>query len=540
MSAKSNAAPRSRFYSLLAVPVMVALGAGLGTVYSNFDSVSAATADEEFSQNMRLFSKVYEVVEDNIAEKPNADTTIYQGAIPGMLRTLDPHSSFYDPRVFALMREEQRGRYYGVGMTIGVRNNKVIVQSPFPNSPAARAGIRPGDFIVKVNDSSTEGMNTRDVADRLKGARGTDAIVVIQRPGVQSPITLKVTRDEIPRKSVNDAFWLKPGVMYIDIEQFNENTSAEFEANLRRLEERNVQGMVLDLRGNPGGILTEGVAIAEHFLKKGQLVVSHRGRASATRNYSTRRGGSYDFPVVVLVDRSSASAAEIVSGALQDHDRALIFGETTFGKGLVQTVNQLSENTGLALTTARYYTPSNRLIQRDYSHKSFFEYIYRKDDGKQDTQKVYQTDAGRTVYGGGGIMPDEKYSAEKINPFQIELLRRFTFADFTAEWFGPKEAKLPRGWQPDEAVMKEFRAWLQKKNVPVADVDWTANLDWTRKTLTREFYMTAFDIDAARQYGVETDPMVIQATGLMQKAKDLADSAKKNIVRNGGVAAPGL
>ena len=239
-----------------------------------------------------------------------------------MTRTLDPHTSFFDPKDFQLLREDQKGHYYGVGMTVAPRNGKTIVIAPFAGSPAYKAGIRPGDVILEVNDKRTDNMTTTEVADLLKGQRGTPVQVVIAREGADKPIIFNIIRDEIPRKSVEDAFWLKPGVMYLDIQSFNENTSREVEENFRRLGEQNVKGLVLDLRENPGGLLNEGVAVADRFLQKGQTIVSHRGRSSPEKPYVARHGNSgYDYPIVVLVNRYSASAAEIVAGALQDHDR---------------------------------------------------------------------------------------------------------------------------------------------------------------------------------------------------------------------------
>jgi len=230
---------------------------------------------------------------------------------------------------------------------------------------------------------------------------------MVAREGVDHNLTFNLVRDEIPRFSLVPApFWLRPGIAYTKILSFSETTSRELEDGLRKLGENDVKGLILDLRDNPGGLLTEGVDTAGHFLKKGDTVVSHRGRASAEKPYTARRGGEkHDYPIVVLVNKYSASAAEIVAGALQDHDRGWILGETTFGKGLVQTVYPLNENAGLALTTAHYYTPSGRLIQRDYSNISFLDYYYNRKGDTKNMQDVKMTDSGRTVYGGGGITP---------------------------------------------------------------------------------------------------------------------------------------
>jgi len=496
--------------------------------------VSAATPTEDpVGQSMKSFTSVFEVVEQNFADKVDSDRAIYKGAIPGMLRTLDPHSNFFDPKDFAAMREDQRGQYYGVGMQVGARNNRTMVMWPFENSPAWRAGLRPGDFIIQVNEKKTDGLNTSEIAELLKGLRNTKVRVTVSREGNTDPVTFEIVRDAIPRFTVPEGIWLKPGIAYVNVKQFGENTSREFEERLRQLGEANIKGLVLDLRGNPGGLLNEGVEVAGHFLKKNELVVSHRGRAQPNKNYYARSdNGGRGYPVVVVVNRSSASAAEIVSGALQDHDRAWILGENTFGKGLVQTVFPLSENTGLALTTAHYYTPSGRLIQRDYSHISFLDYYYRSNTEQKNMADVKMTDAGRTVYGGGGITPDEKYDAAKLNKLQIEVLRKSGFFNFAAAYFGPKkDARMPKGWEPDESVVNEFHDYLLKNKYEFTEADFTANHDWIKQQLKRELYITAFSYEQSERVSIEIDPEIARAVESMPKAVSLLESAKKLLVQ---------
>jgi len=498
----------------------------------SISGAAAASSEDDIKQSLKSFTKVLNVVEDNFADKVSPDKTIYKGAIPGMARTLDPHTSFFDPKEFQLLREDQRGHYYGVGMTVAPRNGKTIVIAPFPGSPAYKAGIRPGDAILEVNDKRTDNLSTTEVADLLKGPRGTQVQILIGREGAEKPLTFNIIRDEIPRKSVEDATWVKPGIMYLDVQSFNENTSKEVEENFRRLGEQNVKGLVLDLRENPGGLLNEGVAVADRFLQKGQMIVSHRGRSSPEKPYIARHGNQgYDYPIVVLVNRFSASAAEIVSGALQDHDRAWVLGETTFGKGLVQTVYPLAENTGLALTTAHFYTPSGRLIQRDYSHTSFYNYYYRRDENSKNPLDVKMTDSGRTVYGGGGITPDEKWTAPKLNNFQTNVLRKFGFFTFTARYFGGHEIKLPQDWAPDQNIVNDFHQYLLKESVPFTETEWAENLDWTKQQLRREMYITAFGSEESRKYGVEIDPLVIKAIESLPKARALQETAKKVVAQ---------
>jgi carboxyl-terminal processing protease len=524
--------------SFLVVPIIVLLCSILGGLYGpGLGEASAATSSEDdIKTSLKSFDKVYDVIEENFAEPVTADKAIYRGAIPGMLRTLDPHSSFLDPRDFQVLKEDQKGHYYGVGMTVAERNRKTIVIAPFPGSPAYKAGIRPGDVILEVNDKRTDNLNTTEVADLLKGPRGTPVQVIVAREGSDKPLTFNIIRDEIPRKSVQDAFWLKPGIAYLDIEQFNENTSREVEENLKRIGEQNIKGLVLDLRANPGGLLNEGVAVAERWLQKNQTIVSHRGRASAEKPYVVRHSnGNRDYPIVVLVNRYSASAAEIVSGALQDHDRGWILGDNTFGKGLVQTVYPLSDNTGLALTTAKYYTPSGRLIQRDYHNTSFLDYYYGKDLEAKNPLDVKMTDSGRTVYGGGGIAPDEKFTAPKFNRFQSDLLRKFAFFNFTAKYFGTHGVKLSKSWDPDQEILNEFHKFILDQGIQFTEAEFAEGNDWIKQQLKREMYITAFGAEDARRLEVETDPIVNKAIDSLPKAKALLESAKKMIVQQRGL-----
>jgi carboxyl-terminal processing protease len=512
--------------------VFTIAGGMFGPSITGASAATSTSSEDDIRQSLKSFTKVLNVVEDNFADKVSPDKTIYKGAIPGMARTLDPHTSFFDPKEFQALRDDQRGHYYGVGMSVAPRNGKTIVIVPFPGSPAYKAGIRPGDAILEVNDKRTDNLSTTEVADLLKGPRGTQVQVQIGREGSDKPISFNLTRDAIERKSVEDAQWIKPGVMYLDIQSFNENTSKEVEENFRRLGETNVKGLILDLRENPGGLLNEGVAVADRFLQKGQMIVSHRGRTSQEKPFYAKRGNNgYDYPIVVLVNRYSASAAEIVSGALQDHDRGWILGETTFGKGLVQTVYPLAENTGLALTTMHYYTPSGRLIQRDYSHKSFYDYYYRRDDNSKNAADVKTTDSGRTVYGGGGISPDEKWEVPKYNPFQINVLRKYGFFAFTARYFGTHDIKLAKGWLPDTGVIEDFHQFLLKEGVQFTEAEWAENQQWIRQQLTREMYITAYGSEESRKYAVETDPMVAKAVDSMPKARALQETAKKTVAQ---------
>ena len=410
--------------ALLVVGVLV-VSAVLGGIYG--PSVRATSSDVNTLQDsVKTFTRVLSIVEKNYATPVDTDHALYSGAIPGMLRVLDPHSSFFDPRAYASLREDQRGRYYGVGMTIVPKDNYTYVLAPLPGAPAFRAGIRPGDVIMAVDGKSAEGLSSSEVADMLKGPKGTVVHITMKRVGYDDPLNFTVTRDEIPKHSVDIDFDVKPGIGYIKLSGFNETTDTELAAALKDLDATNLDGLILDLRGNPGGLLNEAVAVSDMFLDKNQLIVSHHGRASQERRYYAVRGNrGVTVPLVVIVNGGSASASEIVTGSIQDHDRGLVVGEQSFGKGLVQTVSGLSENTGLALTTARYYTPSGRLIQRDYKDTSLYDYLYNHKNPTPTEVKL--TDSGRQVTGGGGITPDVHVEPTKLNPFQEMLLRREVF-----------------------------------------------------------------------------------------------------------------
>src|SRR5450432_3069674 len=355
---------------LFLVVAVLLVSAVLGGIYGPNVRATTASADD-YQVAVHDFTRVLDVVQANYAQPVDVDKAVYQGAIPGMLRMLDPHSNFFDAKQFALLREDQRGKYYGVGMVVAPRENHTVVMAPYVGAPAYNAGLRPCDVIMRVDEKGTDGLTTSEVADLLKGPKGTVVKITVAREGYAEPLIFTVTRDEIPRHSVDISFLLKPGIGYIRLSGFNETTDREISEALKQLNAPQLDGLIFDMRGNPGGLLNEAVAVGDMFLDKNQLIVSHYGRSSPKRPYYAIRGNQgVTVPLVVLVNGGSASASEIVTGSIQDHDRGLVVGEQSFGKGLVQTVSGLSENTGLALTTARYYTPSGRLIQRDYKDTS--------------------------------------------------------------------------------------------------------------------------------------------------------------------------
>jgi carboxyl-terminal processing protease len=518
------------------VVVVLILSAVLGGVYGPAVRATSSSSDD-YQMAVRDFTRVLDVVQSNYAEPVDVDKAVYQGGIPGMLRVLDPHSNFFDARQFALLREDQRGKYYGVGMVVAPRENHTVVMSPYVGAPAYNAGLRPGDVIMKVDEKSTEGLTTSEVADMLKGPRGTVVKITVSREGYGDPLIFTVTRDEIPRHSVDIAFLLKPGIGYVRLSAFNETTDREIAEALKQLNASSLDGFILDMRGNPGGLLNEAVAVGDMFLEKNQLIVSHHGRTSPERRYYAVRGNQgVTVPLVILVNGNSASATEIVSGAVQDHDRGLVVGETTFGKGLVQTVTPMAENTGLALTTARYYTPSGRLIQRDYKSISLYEYHYERKVPEHPTE-VKLTDSGRQVTGGGGITPDIVIASPKLTKFQELMYRNDVFfpaeqgvGGFTRNFLGNRPT-ITHDFTADDKVMKDFRDYLAKHNVRYTETEMDENLDWVKRKIKQEVFMSAYGTQEGFKVLLEADPQVQKAVEAIPQARALYQNARKIVAQ---------
>jgi carboxyl-terminal processing protease len=533
-------APRTR-RALFSVTIFLATCALLGSFISNKVAAQSASDESTLRDSLHQFTGVYSLVEQNYAEPLDADKidrAIYDGAIPGMLHALDPHSNFYDPKAFAQMREEQHGKYYGVGMTIQPLADKagvlhVMVLAPFEGTPAFKAGIRPGDLILSVDGKSADGLDSAAVAAMLKGPKGTHVLVSIEREGHNGPLAFDLVRDEIPRDSVDLAFLFKPGIGYIHVTNFMETTSREVGDALDNFQAAGpLHGLVIDLRNNPGGLLNEAVDVSDKFLKEGQIVVSQRGRAFPDQVYRAAHGeaGSDKYPIVVLVNRNTASAAEIVSGALQDHDRALIVGETTFGKGLVQTVFNTFDDTGLALTTYHYFTPSGRLIQRDYNGVSAYDYFFVRDGAKKADKsnlEVKLTDSGRTVYGGGGITPDEKINVPDFNRFQISLLQQpnyVFFINFSKHYLATHA--ITRDFAVDDAVLQQFKDFLKANQIEFSDADIASNLDWIKTNIKAELFTSQFGQLEGLRVRAQADPEIAKATTFLPEAMALRDRDK--------------
>ena len=485
-------------------------------------------SDEDLTNGFRSVINAYTLIEKNFADPVSSERALYQGAIPGMLLTLDPHSNFLDPEEWREAQRRQSAQYFGVGMELTVDGDQVVVGQPFPNSPALAAGLQRGDFIVAVDKHDARGLELGDVANLLRGPRGTPVTVTVRREGLPQPLSFTVTRAAI-QTSLVDAFWLRPGVAYLGITSFeSQSVGPDVEAGLKKLGESEINGLVLDLRGNPGGLVTEAVAVAGRYLRTGPTVVSHHGRAEEEQVFRAKpQPDAQKYPIVVLVDRHSASAAEIVAGALQDHDRAWVVGENTFGKGLVQGQYQLSEGAALVLTIAHYYTPSGRLIQRDYQHRSFFEYYYAGRNDGPNLQDMKATDSGRKVYGGGGITPDEKYDPPKYSIFERRVAASGALFHFGSLYFSGRKPQLPEGWTPDDRTIERFHAYLRDQNFPFTDREFSDHRQFVADQIRFELYRRAFGREAASRAGLQSDPEVLHAVDSMPKAQALLQEVQR-------------
>jgi carboxyl-terminal processing protease len=523
---------RAIFCLVLVLMISAILGGVLGGQVR-----ATAKGEEDADTAVRHFTNILGLVEQNYASDVDADKAVY-GAIDGMLRTLDPHSKFFDPKAFNSLREDQRGKYYGLGITVTTRFGKVtVVSPPFAGSPAEKVGLRVGDVISQVNGESTAGMDLNEVVSRLKGPKGTPVKIKVMRPGVDEPIEMNPIRDEIAKYTINTNFMIRPRVGYIKLDSFAETTGQELRDSLKRLRDelkkmdaRDLDGLVFDLRNNPGGLLQEAIEVCETFLQKNQLIVETKGRTrGSNRPYSSSKINTDNtFPIVVLINASSASASEIVAGALQDHDRALIVGQTSFGKGLVQSVYPLSKNAGLALTTQKWYTPSGRLIQRDYSQISQFDYYNHRAAAPQKKDDIKHSDIGRIVYGGGGITPDYVVEEPKANDFQNTLAAKFAVYTFVRDFLA-KNPPIDSSFQVSDAMIDQFKQHLTKRGIEFTEKDFQDNRDYVKRSIKYEIFYNRLGVAEAGRVLLEGDPQVAKALELIPEARDLALRARRQV-----------
>lgn len=471
-----------------------------------------------------------------------------KSAIQGMLRTLDPHSSYFDSREFAELRNEQQSQLIGIGVSINPRNGRMYVLAAVPGTPAAKAGLRYGDAIVAVDGKPTSEMGSREVLGSIRGELGQSVQITVDRVGVPEPVTFQIVREQMPLPSVRNYFMLNETVGYVGLTTgFSSTTDQELGRAISELKGEGMQQLVLDLRRNPGGLLDEAIKVAQRFLPGGQQILRVKAREGGSRDervYSSKNESPESMPLVVLIDGGTASASEVVTGALQDHDRALVMGETSFGKGLVQTVFDLNFQTGLTLTTAKYYTPTGRSIQRDFSHLSFYDYyLHRTTDGTAGAQQgeALLTDLGRPVYGGGGITPDIKIPPQTTSHARgvlfgaaFEFSRNLVAGQFPElHEYKIEEADYNHRLRGDEypisdKVLEAFRRFVaeHQKDFPITDAQITANLDYVRNQIREEVVTAAYGTEAGNQILILNDPVSRRAIEALPQARQLAENAR--------------
>ncbi|MFN8548364.1 MAG: S41 family peptidase [Candidatus Eisenbacteria bacterium] len=484
-----------------------------------------------------VFSQVLSYINDNYVEEVDGEKLI-DGAIVGMLEKLDPHSTYLDPDRFKRLQERNRGTYYGIGISFEIVKGFITVISPIEGSPSHKLGIRAGDVITKINGESAKGITQEEVFDKLRGERGTTVHVTVEREGETGPLEFDIVRDEIPIFSVPYSFLLDDKTGYIRMTRFSATTSDELEAALDKLESQGMQQLVFDLRGNSGGFLNEAIEVVDKFLPGTKKIVYTRGRLpdSSEDYFTTGRGEHTKYPVVVMVDHGSASASEIVSGALQDWDRALVVGETTFGKGLVQRQYRLKNGAALLLTVARYYTPSGRLIQRDYSDRDKYlsedaEEIEteQESDSALAARPEYHTAGKRTVYGGGGITPDIRIKRRFLGTLtEDKLWRGRAFFDYANHYVA--EHKLAGsefdGWRKafdlSDADLNEFGRFVKDKKIDVVADSVNLQADRIERNIKSEIARNLWGDNQRYQILIEGDPALQEALTYFDRAADMA------------------
>ncbi len=505
------------------------------------------------------FKEALDVIEEHYVDGSKVDfNNVYKSSIQGMLRVLDPHSNYFDKEEFDEMKTDQRSEYFGIGASI---QNYAIgdsvdtyIAATFQNAPASRAGLRFGDRIDAVDGVSMHAKLSAEVRDKIRGPRGSKVKLTITHANSLKADIVEIVRDAVPQPSVPDAYMIRPGVGYIDMMRgFNYDTAEGLQSALDFLHARGMNSLVLDLRNNPGGFLEQAIHVAETFLPAGQLILTQKGRNGMNDHiYESRNPDPDRTPLVILVNDYTASASEIVAGAMQDHDRAMIVGQTSFGKGLVQSIIPLEGGAGLTLTSAKYFTPSGRLIQRDYSNGGYYNYLYRggtlrdnKDDQSKPAGPASRTDTGRPVYGGGGITPDEMVKPQFLTTMQNRLRDPLFF--FSRE---VATGRIPglEGYKVDRPI--EFRHDLQAPDFPMnntvfkafkdyvaGDANWkifTPQLDRNRAFLETQIRFqlatAAYGTVSALQVMTKEDTQVAKAIEVVPRARDLAMAAMR--VRN--------
>ena len=539
MSDREDALSKPRFRIFLALSLLVAATLAGGALGERL----FASPDRDMP-SLDEYADILTTLGEWAPEAMPPEKFVY-ASIHGMLSRLDPHTAFLEPEDFSAMKEKQQGSFFGLGIQIQKRMGRITVIAPMEGTPAYKMGIRAGDIITHVEDEEIrEDVTTDDVVRKLRGPKGTPVTITIRRAGLEEPMRMTITRAEIPTLSVPYAFLIGQDVGYIFLRDFTHTSSRELSAAVEKLEKQGMKKLILDLRYNPGGVLEQAVDVSDVFLPKGAKIVYTRGRtpSSGQDYYAPGDGRHFDHTLVVLVNRGSASASEIVAGAIQDHDRGLVVGQRTWGKGLVQSVYTLPYGAGLALTTARYYTPSGRWIQRDYSDLLAYvnpEETVVTEEAPRKTGEVFYTDAGRVVYAAGGITPDVVVKNEdRESKLLAQLLSRGLIFNFAVDWL-TRNPDVSRDFELTPEVRDAFFQFAEKAKFMTAEQLKQAyqedpNRQWIDLALRVDIVNARYGLEAGRRVQATGDPQIQKALTLFPEAARIAALPKKT---NGARAA---
>lgn len=497
------------------------------------------SADNTFEQ-IRRFAEVFNVVRSYYVEEIDSPKLI-TGAIQGMLEELDPHSVYIEPKKLKEITEQFQGSYEGIGIEFIIQNKILTVVSPIAGSPSEALGLRPGDQIIKIEGKSAFGITDEEVQRKLKGPKGTKVTVTIRRPGIDEPFDITITRDQIPIYSVMAKFLIQDKIGYVYVGRFAQTTVDELERALRALEAQGMNGLILDLRGNSGGYLEQAYKMADKFISGNKTIVYTKGRipGSSEEFTSTDSPNDRKYPLIILINKGSASASEIVAGAIQDCDRGIIVGETSFGKGLVQTQLSLNDGSALRITTARYYTPSGRLIQRSYEDGLWEYYTSGYDEADHPSEQnvkekpIFFTQAGRKVYGGGGISPDVKIEAKNITKLTSELTLKRLFFEFGSQ-YAARHPELKKDFtlfkdqfEIDEKLLAEFRSFITTKEILFKEKEFQDDLSYIKLILKSEIAQFLWDRERYYQIRISGDEQVQEALKHIDQAAKIAGLASQ-------------
>jgi len=465
----------------------------------------AADGLDPLPGQVKRFIDVYSIMESMNADPVNSEQAFYQGAIPGMLRKLDPHSVFFDPGQFEQLKQMQASTHKGFGSVVSLLPGRVIVLQATPGTPSAKSGIEPGDEILAINNIRLDRLD--QLVELLTESRQQPAHLDVRRGGNVRLLQFTLVPEDMQTPSVERQFMLRPGIAYLRVASFDEKTGQDIHEAIEKLGGSQLKGLVLDLRNNPGGLVTAAVETASLFLKPGQDIVTLRGRSVPEKSEKVpEKATPYQFPVTILINEKTASASEIVSGALQDHDRAVILGNPSFGKGLVQAVFPLTQGTGVALTTALYYTPSGRSIQKPLNQAQF---ELGEATAHPNSRSDFLSDKGRPLKGGGGIIPDMVVDPPAYSRLRTALEASGAFPTFATEFL--RSNKVDDKFDVTPKVLDQFQAWLYEWRIQPSFAEWSGETDAIRNRLKTEIFNQALGVEKGDEIDVQRDVVIQRA-----------------------------